>query len=82
MESKSKVTSEKHFETLLFQVSESGVGLITLNRPERLNALSLKMVEELYELLHHLDGNREIRVIIITGAGRGFCSGADLLIRA
>ncbi|OPY10454.1 MAG: putative enoyl-CoA hydratase echA8 [Syntrophus sp. PtaB.Bin138] len=78
MESKSKVTSEKHFETLLFQVSESGVGLITLNRPERLNALSLKMVEELYELLHHLDGNREIRVIIITGAGRGFCSGADL----
>lgn len=66
------------FETLLFQTPEQGIGFLTLNRPERLNAISLTMASELYELFDDLQGNDEIRVLIITGAGRGFCSGADL----
>lgn len=49
-----------------------------MNRPESLNAISLAMVSEFYELFDGPQGNDEIRVLIITGAGRGFCSGADL----
>jgi enoyl-CoA hydratase len=49
-----------------------------LNRPNRLNAISLEMVEELYRLYGQLTGLVDLRVLILTGAGRGFCSGADL----
>lgn len=78
MDSRDSLRPESNFETLLFQVPESGIGLVTLNRPDRLNALSLKMVEELYELFDRLERDSGIRVIIMTGAGRGFCTGADL----
>ncbi len=54
------------------------IGLITLNRPHRLNALSHTMVRELHQLFNILDEELETRVLIITGAGRGFCAGADL----
>ena len=54
------------------------VGLITLNRPDRLNAMSQTLVRELHELLNRLDEELEARVVILTGAGRGFCAGADL----
>jgi len=66
------------FKTIKFTEPESGVGLITLNRPDRLNALSLDMLEDLEALFKELRGKEEVRVIIITGEGRGFCSGADL----
>ena len=54
-----------------------GVGTITLNRPERLNAWTGRMEAELRHLLADADRDPEVRVIVITGAGRGFCSGAD-----
>lgn len=54
------------------------VGLITLNRPDRLNAMSQTLVRELHEVLNRLDEELEARVVILTGAGRGFCAGADL----
>ena len=54
------------------------VGLVTLNRPDRLNAMSQTLVRELHETLNMLDEELEARVVIITGAGRGFCAGADL----
>jgi enoyl-CoA hydratase len=57
---------------------EGHIGLITLNRPDRLNAMSHTLVRELHELLNRLDEELEARVVIITGAGRGFCAGADL----
>jgi enoyl-CoA hydratase/carnithine racemase len=57
---------------------EGHLATITLNRPERLNAISGPMLEELSARLVELDGDKEVRVIVITGAGRGFCSGLDL----
>ncbi|MCB0220369.1 MAG: enoyl-CoA hydratase/isomerase family protein [Chrysiogenetes bacterium] len=54
------------------------VALITLNRPERYNALSHQVVRELLEALDTVAGNLDTRVIVITGAGKGFCAGADL----
>jgi enoyl-CoA hydratase/carnithine racemase len=54
------------------------VTLITLNRPEKLNALNYGLVEELHSLLEAIDADDECRVVVLTGAGRGFCSGLDL----
>ena len=66
------------FTTIKFSEPEPGVGLITLCRPDRLNALSLDMVEELHTLFGQLHHREQARVLMITGEGRGFCSGADL----
>lgn len=55
-----------------------GVALITLNRPERLNALNVDMVNELYATLDDASHDRACRAIVLTGAGRGFCAGLDL----
>lgn len=57
---------------------EDGVVKVTLNRPERLNAMSHELVADLYTALDELHSDRECRVIILTGAGRGFCAGLDL----
>ena len=54
------------------------VGVITLNRPERLNAISARMLTGLSELLERCDRDRDVRAVVLTGAGRGFCSGLDL----
>src|SRR5262249_19720880 len=51
---------------------------ITLNRPERMNAISGPMLRSLSQALGDADGDRDGRVIVITGAGRGFCAGLDL----
>ncbi len=53
------------------------VALVTLNRPERLNALNAEMRLVLLEMLRDLDHDKEVNVVVLTGAGRGFCSGAD-----
>lgn len=68
----------KNFKTLIYRVPEPGIGHLVLHRPESLNAISLVMAEELHEFLDELTGSADIRVLIISGAGRGFCSGADL----
>ncbi len=54
------------------------IGLLTLNRPDRMNAISAPMLRGLSEQLLELDKDSEIRCIIITGAGKGFCAGLDL----
>ncbi len=65
------------FEQITTEVSEH-VLTITLNRPERLNAWTSRMAEELIEAFDRADADDEVRVVIVTGAGRGFCAGADL----
>ncbi|MEN2999811.1 MAG: 3-hydroxyacyl-CoA dehydrogenase/enoyl-CoA hydratase family protein [Acidilobaceae archaeon] len=64
-------------ETLVIR-KEKPIAWITLNRPERLNAISPKMIEELGRALDELEEDREIRVIVIKGAGRAFSAGADV----
>src|SRR3989337_2744108 len=62
---------------LLYDVDD-GVATITLNRPERLNAISMAMLSSLSKALREADLDRAVRVIVLTGAGRGFCAGLDL----
>jgi enoyl-CoA hydratase/carnithine racemase len=57
---------------------DSGILTLTLNRPDRLNAFTQTMLEELLATLDEIDANDEIRAVVVTGAGRGFCAGADL----
>ena len=57
---------------------EKNVGLITVNRPEALNALNTETVDELRELLKTIDEDESIRCLILTGEGRAFCSGGDI----
>lgn len=54
------------------------VGTITLNRPERLNAITMNMVQTLATVLAEAEADDDVRVLVLTGAGRGFCSGLDL----
>jgi enoyl-CoA hydratase/carnithine racemase len=70
--------AERTFATMTFKEPEAGIGLVTLNRPERLNAINPAMIEDFDSALGALAQDETIRVIILTGAGRGFCSGADL----
>jgi enoyl-CoA hydratase/carnithine racemase len=55
-----------------------GIATITLDRPARLNAFTATMATELVETFDRIDADDEVRVVIVTGAGRGFCAGADL----
>jgi enoyl-CoA hydratase/carnithine racemase len=65
------------YETILTEVSDQ-ILTITLNRPDRLNAFTLVMQRELIEVFDRADADDEVRAIIVTGAGRAFCAGADL----
>jgi 2-(1,2-epoxy-1,2-dihydrophenyl)acetyl-CoA isomerase len=69
------------WQTILFDVAEDGVALLTLNRPERLNSFTAAMHEEVSQALARVEGERAIRAFLITGAGRGFCAGQDLNLR-
>lgn len=55
-----------------------GIGVITLSRPERLNAVNNSLMEELHAVLDGLMTDLETRVVVLTGAGRGFCAGMDI----
>jgi enoyl-CoA hydratase/carnithine racemase len=66
-----------NYSDLLYEV-DSNVATITLNRPDRLNAITAPMLESISQALRDADHDREVRVIILTGAGRGFCAGLDL----
>lgn len=57
---------------------DDGVGCITLNRADRLNALTFAIYEELRDFFAHLDSRTDVRAVVITGAGRAFCSGGDV----
>jgi len=65
------------FENIIFEL-EDGVATLTLNRPQTLNALTFELMAEVRQALAEVDRNPDIRALILTGAGRGFCSGQDL----
>ncbi|MFC3050277.1 enoyl-CoA hydratase-related protein [Kordiimonas pumila] len=69
------------FETIRFE-KRNGVAWVTLNRPEQLNAITDKMLQELNAALDTVDTDAEIRCLVLTGEGRGFCPGQDLNDRA
>jgi enoyl-CoA hydratase len=68
---------ELSLQTLLFERRE-GVALVTLNRPERLNAISRRMIAEMHRLLDVIAADDELGAVVISGAGRAFSSGMDL----
>ncbi len=69
------------FDTLLIEKWD-GVGMITLNRPDVFNALSMKLKEELFTAFTEMERDPEIRAIILTGGDRFFCAGADIKERS
>ena len=64
-------------ETVLMNVEE-GVAVLTLNRPDRLNAWTAEMERTYFGLLDDCGASEDVRAIVVTGAGRGFCAGADM----
>ncbi len=65
------------YDFILFSVND-GVAEVTMNRPDRLNALNRSMLEELRHALDRIEAEQDLRCLLLKGAGRGFCSGADL----
>jgi len=65
-------------DTVQMTRPEPGVALITLDRPERLNAMTAELVAALHARLDQVAGDPEVRVVVLTGAGRAFCAGLDL----
>ena len=65
-------------ETLLVDRPRAGIAVATLNRPDQLNALTFQMFDELAQLAADIGADDHVRVLVLTGAGRGFCAGLDL----
>ena len=65
------------YNTIIYTVTDS-ILTLTLNRPESLNAFNLEMQNELLDACDRADADDNIKAIIVTGAGRAFCAGADL----
>jgi enoyl-CoA hydratase len=71
------VLDAENFETILIDKRANGVALATLNRPERLNAVNGRMHTELANIFRAADNDDEVKVLVLTGAGRAFCAGGD-----
>src|SRR4051812_50018412 len=65
------------YEQIRYELAEN-VLTLTMNRPDRLNAWTPTMLRELLDAFDRADSDDDVRVVIVTGAGRGFCAGADL----
>jgi enoyl-CoA hydratase/carnithine racemase len=66
------------FDTIEVTEADDDIALVTLNRPDRLNAMTSTMITELDEVVHAIDLDQNVRAVIVTGAGRGFSAGLDL----
>jgi enoyl-CoA hydratase/carnithine racemase len=65
-------------DVVLMETFGDGVALLTLNRPDRLNAWTAEMQTTYFDLLEECTASEQVRAIVVTGAGRGFCAGADM----
>ncbi|HMU36535.1 MAG TPA: enoyl-CoA hydratase-related protein, partial [Marmoricola sp.] len=70
--------ADTNYETLTWQVDPDGIALLTLNRPEALNAFSVTMAQELHRVFSVDARDDKVRAVVVTGAGRAFCAGMDL----
>ncbi|BDC18812.1 3-hydroxyacyl-CoA dehydrogenase/enoyl-CoA hydratase family protein [Acidianus sp. HS-5] len=68
---------KRNFNTIKYDI-DGQIGIITLNRPEKLNVINEEMIKELNQILDEIEEDDRIRVIIIQGSGRAFCAGADI----
>ncbi len=68
----------KRPQSFLYEQTDTGIGTIILNRPERLNALTFEVYRELTYTFASLRDDKDVRVVVITGSGRAFCSGGDV----
>jgi len=66
------------YETIIVEIQE-GVATLTLNRPDKRNAMNLTMQNEFFEAMWQLDADEAVRAIVVTGAGKGFCAGVDMV---
>jgi len=66
-----------NYENILFEIKD-GVAQLTLNRPDKLNSFTQAMHNEVRDALHKVAHDKSVRVLVLTGAGRGFCAGQDL----
>src|SRR2546422_6370852 len=64
--------------TFLYQQANNGIATITLNRPERLNAITFDIYRELTDMFAALRDEKDVRAVVITGSGKAFCSGGDV----
>jgi 2-(1,2-epoxy-1,2-dihydrophenyl)acetyl-CoA isomerase len=69
------------YESIRFSI-DSGIAVLTLNRPDRLNSFTQAMHLEVRDALDRLEADKSVRVLLLTGAGRGFCAGEELIDRA
>jgi len=69
--------SAREYETIRWE-QDGGVGTITINRPEQFNGMTNTMLREAHELLHEVADDESVAVVVLTGAGKAFCPGADL----
>lgn len=68
----------RDYEGLSLRLHDGGVLVVTLDRPDQLNALTFAMFDEITALCRDLEGDPSVRLVVLTGAGRGFCAGLDL----
>src|SRR4051794_35128134 len=70
-----------NYQEIIYEVADS-IATVTLNRPEKLNAWTGQMGKEVRAAMAAADGDSTVRVIVFTGAGKGFCAGADMSLLA
>ncbi|MCZ7666377.1 MAG: enoyl-CoA hydratase-related protein [Chloroflexi bacterium] len=65
------------YETLIYEIQDN-VAILTMNRPERRNALNAQLNADLLSAFQQAQADETVRAVVLTGAGKGFCAGADL----
>jgi enoyl-CoA hydratase len=68
----------KQYEWIIYEKNNNGVAVVTFNRPDKMNSLSLPLLRELGEAMLDAETSKDVKVIILTGKGKAFCAGADL----